>query len=125
MEKSKSYNDLEIFQLAKKLAVEVHAVSLSLPKFEMYEQGSRVRRSSKAVPSAIVEGYGRRRYKAEFVRYLIFAIAECDETLLHLDLLFETNSLQDEGKYIDLRKQYDELSKRINRFISWVEENHK
>ena len=35
-----SYEDLEIYQLAKKLAVEVHRMTLDeLPKFEMYEEG--------------------------------------------------------------------------------------
>ena len=32
----------------------------NLPKFEMYEEGSQIRRSSKAVASNIVEGFGRR-----------------------------------------------------------------
>src|ERR1700720_4083624 len=35
-----------------------------LPKFEIYEEGSRIRRSVKSIRSNIVEGYGRRRYLA-------------------------------------------------------------
>lgn len=38
-----------------------------LPKFEMYEEGSQIRRSSKAVVSNIVEGFGRKRYQADYV----------------------------------------------------------
>jgi len=41
-----------------------------LPKFEMYEEGSQIRRSAKSVAANIVEGYGRRRYKQEFIRFL-------------------------------------------------------
>jgi len=37
---AQSYKDLEIYRLSHKLAVEVHGVSLELPKFEMYEEGS-------------------------------------------------------------------------------------
>ena len=70
----------------------------------------------------IVEGYGRRRYKAEFIRYLIFAQSECDETIVHLDFLFETGSLKDDVLFDELRKEYDTLSKQINKFIQWVEE---
>ena len=70
----------------------------------------------------IVEGYGRRRYKAEFIRYLIFAQSECDETIVHLDFLFETGSLKDSMLFDELRKEYDTLSKQINKFIQWVEE---
>jgi len=119
----KSYRDLEVYKLSKTLAVRVHKMSLGLPKFELYEEGSQIRRSSKAVTAAIVEGYGRRRYKAEFIRYLIFAQSECDETILHLDFLFETGSLSDEHLYKELANEYDVLSKRINKFIQWVEEN--
>jgi len=37
-----------------------------LPKFEMYEEGSQIRRSSKSVRTNIVEGYGRRNYKLDY-----------------------------------------------------------
>jgi four helix bundle protein len=119
----KSYRDLEIFKVSKALAIRIHKMSLQLPKFELYEEGSQIRRSSKAVCSVIVEGYGRRRYKAELIRYLVFAQSECDETLVHLDFLFETESFTNEELYKELSTEYDTLSKRINKFIQWVEEN--
>jgi len=98
-------------------------MSLTLPKFEMYEEGGQIRRSSKSVTSMIVEGYGRGRYKADFVKYLVYAQSECDETIVHLDFLFETGSLADKDKYQVLSNDYDSLSKRINKFTQWVEEN--
>src|SRR6478735_5164525 len=119
----KSYRDLEIYQESKQLAVRIHKLSLAFPKFELYEEGSQIRRSSKAITSAIVEGYGRRRYKADYVKHLIYAQSECDETIVHLDFLFETESLKDESTYLRLKTEYDTLSKRINKFIQWVEEN--
>jgi len=119
----KSYRDLNIYKEARKLAIEIHRLSLNLPKFELYEEGSQIRRSSKAVSVAIVEGYGRRRYKADFIKFLIYAQAECDETIEHLDYLFETESLNDEQKYIHLKTSYEALSKQINKFIEWVQNN--
>lgn len=119
----KTYRNLEIFKEAKRLAIIVHRMSLTLPKFEMYEEGGQVRRSSKGVASMIVEGYGRQRYKADFIKYLVYAITECDETIVHLDFLFETNSWQDENAYLSLRNEYDILSKRINTYTQWVEDN--
>ena len=121
----KSYRELEVYKQSKLLAIKVHKLSLSLPKFELYEEGSQVRRSSKAVTSAIVEGYGRRRYKNEFIRYLVVAQSECDETRVHLDFLFETELIKDEKIYQDLSVAYEALSKQINKFIQWVEENYK
>lgn len=118
----KSYKDLEVYKISKSMAVRIHKMTMQLPKFELYEEGSQIRRSSKSVTSMIVEGYGRRRYKAEFIRYLIFSQSECDETILHLDFLFETESLKDAEQYNALIKEYDLLSKRINKFIQWVED---
>ncbi|HEY2721764.1 MAG TPA: hypothetical protein VGI82_08565 [Chitinophagaceae bacterium] len=43
--------------------------------------------------------------------------------MIRLVLLFETGSLIDKEKYEDFRNRYDLLSKRINKFIQWVE-NH-
>jgi four helix bundle protein len=58
-----SYEDTALYKLAKQMAVELHQVTLNeLPKFEMYEQGSQIRRSSKSIVANFVEGYGRRRY---------------------------------------------------------------
>lgn len=117
----KSYRDLEVYKDSKRLAIEVHKMSMTLPKFELYEEGSQIRRSSKAVTSLIVEGYGRRRYKADFMKYLIQSQSECDETIVHLDFLFETESLKNEITYNHLNNEYDNLSKRINKFIQWGE----
>lgn len=85
----KSYRDLDIYKKSYKLAIEIHEISLKLPKFEMYEQGNQIRRSSKSIKSNIVEGFGRRRYKQEFIRFLTYSLASCDETIDHLDTFIE------------------------------------
>ncbi len=38
-----SYKKLEIWQLAREVLIEIHKMSLTLPKFEMYEEGSQIR----------------------------------------------------------------------------------
>lgn len=119
-----SYNDLEIYKLAYKLAIEIHSMSLILPKFEIYEEGSQIRRSSKSVGANIVEGYGKRTYKNDFLRSLTVAHAECDETIYHLDILFETKSLTDLNKYDFLKAEYTKLSKMIYNFSQSVLTNH-
>jgi len=96
-----------------------------LPKFELFEEGSEIRRSSKGVKSTIVEGYGRRDYKQEFIHYLSFAIASNDETLDHLETLWETSSLKNEVLYNELHEKIDKLGRKINLFIKGVEEHHQ
>ncbi len=119
-----SYKDLDIYKSAFKLAIDIHKMSLSLPKFELYEEASQIRRSAKSVGANIVEGYGKRNYKNDFIRSLTIAHAECDETMYHLDVLYETKSLTDKSKYAILQKEYITLSKMINRFIQTVVKNH-
>jgi four helix bundle protein len=90
-----SYKKQEIWQLSRELVIDIHKMTLTeLPKFEMYEEVSQIRRSSKSVRSNIVEGYGRRRYKTEYIRFLIFALSSNDETIDHLEILYETGSLK-------------------------------
>lgn len=88
MQTPSGYRDLEIYQESKRLAVLMHALTLTLPRFELYEEGSQLRRSSKAVTVAIVEGYGRKRWKADYIKHLVYALTECDESIVHLDFLF-------------------------------------
>jgi four helix bundle protein len=112
-----SYKKLQIWELSQKSVIDIHKMSLNLPRFELYETGSQIRRSSKSVKSNIVEGYGRRRYLKEYIRFLIFAQASNDETLNHLENLYLCNSLTDEASYHELRNIIILLGKKINRFI--------
>lgn len=120
---SQGYRDLDIYKLSHKLAVEVFRVSLQLPRYEMYETGSQIRRSAKSVPANIVEGFSRRRYKSEYVRFLIFAHGSCNETIEHLELLCETGSLPKQANYADLKAEYEKLGAMLNRFIAAVNQN--
>ena len=120
-----SYKKLEIWQIARKLVIDIHKMTLcKLPKFEMFEEGRQIRKSIKSVKSTIVEGYGRRRYKQEFIRFLIYAIASNDETTDHLETLFETESLTDQELYHDLSERLDKLGKKLNLFIKSVSKSH-
>lgn len=121
-----SYRNLEIWQLARQSSVEIHQMTLRcLPKFELYEEGSQIRRSSKSVRSNIVEGYGRRGYKQEFIRFLTFSLASCDETTDHLETLQETGSLQDLELYSTLHANLQTLGKKLNSFIQSVTYQHQ
>ena len=90
----------------------------------MYEEGSQIRRSSKSIVANIVEGFGRRVYKNEFLKFLTYAIASCDETRTHLELLYETGSLKIEN-FEALKRDYDVLGAKIYRFRESVIEKHK
>lgn len=119
-----SYRELEIYTLSLKLFYNIHSLSLKLPKYELYELGSQIRRSADSVNTNIVEGYGRRRYKADFLKFLVYSHASNDETLNHLDKLIHLypDIMKD---HLYLKREYNHLGGKINSFIKYVEASWK
>jgi four helix bundle protein len=78
-----SYKDLKIYAISLQLFFE-HPLTLLLPKYELCELGSQLKRSADSVVTNIVEGYGKRKYKPDFIRFLIFSQASCLNTINHL-----------------------------------------
>jgi four helix bundle protein len=122
-----SYKKLEIWERAREVSIAIHKMTLTeLPNYEMYEEGSQIRRSSKSIRSNIVEGYGRRRYVMEYIRFLTFSISSNDESIDHLETLFETGSLKNKIVYDDIHEKLEILGKKLNLFIQAIERSlHK
>jgi four helix bundle protein len=118
-----SYKDLDVYTLAHRLGLDCHALSMQLPKHELYEMGSQLRRASKSVSANIVEGYGRRRYKAEYIRFLVFAHASLEETVEWLQYIRELHSNLESVEAI--LKKADVVGAKLNRFIQAVERDHR
>jgi four helix bundle protein len=88
----------------------------------LYEQGSQLRRAADSVISNLVEGYGRRRYKAEYIRFLTFSHASNLEVQCHLEklsMLYPEMALEADV----LLSKYDQLGKKLHGFIKHVEQN--
>ena len=121
-----SYRNLQIWQLVRQMSIDIHKMTLTkLPKFEQFEEASQIRRSAKSIRSNIVEGYGRRRYKQEFVKHLVYALGSSDETIDHLETLFETGSLTDKKLFEDLQDRMNILGKKLDNFLQSVEQGHR
>ena len=93
-----------------------------LPKYELYELGSQLRRSADSVNSNIVEGYGRKRYKADFIKFLVYSHSSCLETKGHLLKIrnLYVGLIPEIERYIT---DYDVLGAKIFNFIKYVENN--
>ena len=120
-----SYRKLQIWILAREVVIEIHEMTMKLPKFEMYEEGSQIRRSSKTTKATIVEGYGRRRYKQDWIKFIVYALSSNDETMDHLENLWDTRSLTDETTFITLKNKIETLGKMLNKFLQAVEQEHQ
>lgn len=115
------YKELEVWKLARGLVVDINQMTLcDLPKHELYATGNQIRRSSVSVKSNIVEGYCRRSYRLDFLRFLYVALSSNDETIDHLETLFEIGALQNKEKFDDLHERLEHLGKKLTLFIRAV-----
>jgi four helix bundle protein len=119
---SKSHKDLNIYKLSYSLFIDTHRFTMCLPKHEFYELGSQLRRSSDSIVTNIVEGYGRKYYKADFIRFIIYAKASCDETICHLEKLKQLYP-QFEETINSLIESNNELGSMIHSFIKYLVSN--
>jgi four helix bundle protein len=122
---ARPHEKLEVYRIAHALALRVHAVSLRLPKHELYEEGSQARRSSKSISSQIVEGHALRQYKPEYLHYLARAYASAEETIEHLQFVQETGSASRVENECDaLIEEYEVLCRKLFNYMSSVERGH-
>jgi four helix bundle protein len=115
---NQNFHNLEIYEISFRLFLKSHRLSHALPKYELYELGSQLRRSTDSIVSNIVEGHGRKMYKNEFIRFIVFSHASCLETICHLEkiqTLYPTLSTEADG----LIKEYLELGKKLINFLSY------
>jgi hypothetical protein len=59
------------------------------------------------------------------VKHLIYALASCDETIDHLDVLYSTGSFSDEVIFKDLTARLELLGKKLNLFLKSVQVRHR
>lgn len=116
----KSYRDLDIYKQAFDLSIRIRIKTIELPNPDRYEVGSQLRRSSQTIKDTIVEGYGRRRYKSDFIKYLVYSHSSLLESLSQCEFL---NAIYPNDEWDNLCKELDFLGARINKFIKFVEIN--
>jgi len=113
--KIKSYTDLDVYQRSYKLSIIVCTkVIVKMPKEEKFDLVDQLRRSSKAIPRLIAEGFGKRNQKKGFQKYLFDAISENNETIVSLchvrDIYYENINPASTQKLI---KEYEIVGKQL------------
>lgn len=117
----KSFEDLLVFQRAYSTSLEVHRVSLTLPKTEQFALANQMRRASKSICANIAEGFGRQRASsAEFRRFLTIAIGSCDEMQVWARYAFDLGYVAEETTHA-WRREYAELARMLRSLAkSWA-----
>ena len=111
----RSFRDLEIWQEAHALRLEIYKISLNFPKEEKYNLTSQIRSSSSSVADQIAESHGR-YYYADKSRVLFQTRGEAEEARSQLSLAFDLKYVSEEI-FKNLDNRYNNLCMRINRYI--------
>ena len=106
-----SYRDLDVWQIAMDIVVEIYRVTRAFPAEEKFGLTAQLRRAAIAIPSNIAEGRNRLG-AAEFRRFVSIArgsVAEVETQLAVATALAFVSS----GEIASLSSRLDELSKML------------
>jgi four helix bundle protein len=108
-----SFEDLEVFQRAYRMSLEIHRQSLTFPQIEQRVLADQLRRASKSICANVAEGYGRqKRSKAEFKRFLQMAIGSSDEMRVWVRYALDLGYI-DETVWRRWRDEYQMISRML------------
>lgn len=116
MSDSKGHRGLIVYQKSFELAMQIFRETIQFPKEEKFSLIDQMRRSSRAVCSAIAEAYRKRMYEAYFVNKLTDADSENSETLVWLEFA-ESCSYMTTTKRNELEKLNLEIGRMLNSMI--------
>jgi len=112
------FEDLEIWKEARRLAKEIHLVSVETELKSDFRLKSQIKDSSGSVMDNIAEGF-ERDGNLEFRQFLSIAKGSAGETRSQLYRVFDCGYIS-EDKFEDLKADYEKLSGRISNFITYL-----
>lgn len=105
---AKSFRDLDVYQEALTLSLEIHEFAKALPTEERYVLADQMRRASRSVTANISEAWRKRRYKAAFVAKLSDSEAEASEMQCWLDFALKAKFMIP-TVYEDFDQRYESI----------------
>jgi four helix bundle protein len=106
-----SYRDLDVWQLAMDIVVDIYRVTRAFPAEERFGLAAQLRRAAVAIPSNIAEGHSRLG-PGEFRRFVSIARGSVAEVETQLAVAVVLGYVNAEG-IASLPSQLDRLSKML------------
>jgi four helix bundle protein len=108
-----TFEDMEVFQRAYRVSLEIHRASLAFPAAEQRALADQIRRASKSICANLAEGYGRQKgSKAEFARFIRMAVGAADEMRVWLRYAFDLGYI-DEPSWAGWRDEYQLIARML------------
>jgi len=111
----RDFRNLQVWEKAHSLTLNVYKATSSLPKDELYGLTSQIRRSSASIPTNIAEGCGRSG-NAELARFMPIGMGSASELEYQLLLAHDLNYL-DQSTYALLDEKVTEVKRMLTGFI--------
>ena len=121
MAKISKLGDLKVYRRLVEAHLQVHNLSLAFPKFEVYELGSQVRRSTNSAPANLAEGFNN-KHKNIYLECISRALGEIRETQHHL-LVAHRKGYFSEQIYKKFIEEYNECSRMLRAIERSIEES--
>ena len=114
---AKSFRELDVYQDALALSLEIHEFAKTLPAEERYVLADQMRRASRSVPANISEARRKRRYKAAFIAKLSDSETEASEMQCWLDFSLKAMFMT-QGVYEAFDQRYERI---IGQLVTMIE----
>ncbi|NQU84521.1 MAG: four helix bundle protein [Mariniphaga sp.] len=114
----KRFEDLEIWQLARKLCNDIYYIMTTTSLKSDYKLSDQINGSSGSVMDNIAEGF-ERDGKKEFRQFLSISKGSCGETRSQLCRAFDRKYI-DQEKFEELNEKTILISKKISSFINYL-----
>lgn len=115
-----AFHDLEIYRLAKVLAVNSYRLTRSFPDCEKYALANQINRAAVSVPANIVEGYSRATSK-DRIHFLNIAYGSLMELVCEFEIAQDLGYLSKED-LVSITYAADTLGIKISSFRKAIEE---
>ena len=119
----RSYQDLEVWQLAVDLVEQCYELTKQFPKDELYGLTSQIRRASVSVAANIAEGFGR-EHTASFVQFLRISQGSNRELETHL-IIARRLKLADDEAVRELLAVGERISKMLRSLVRSLESRNR
>ena len=103
--------DLDVYKKLFLLTLEAHHLTMTFPKFELYELGSQLRRSSNSIPSNLAEVFGNKHTNI-YLEGISRSQGELRESIHHLKIACAKKYLSEEELKLYVTR-YEECSKML------------